>query len=98
MNKALDNLFERVTKILGSTLVIIGSVTWCVWAYISGSREFLDVVSMVTFIFGELILRGQNVQDERQEAYIKQAVKDTKKDLKISNAILKEVREQRFQR
>lgn len=30
------------------------------------------------------------------ERYIKQAVEDTKKDVKVTSAILKEVREQRF--
>lgn len=98
MNRLLDRLFERLTKIIGSTIVILASITWCGYAYYDGNREFLDVVSMVTFLFGEFILRGQNVQDERQEKFIKATLKASKKDLKISNDTLKEVKEQRFQR
>lgn len=76
----LDKVFEFTTKILGSTPVIIISILWCVMAFIGGNQDFLDVISMVTFIFGELILRGQNVQSERTE-------KDVKKDLRKTDEI-----------
>lgn len=98
MNKALDNLFERATKIIGSTIVIAASIIWCAYAFIKGNRDFLDVVSMVTFIFGEFILRGQNVQAERQEKYVKRAARDTKKDLELSKQVLDEVEDLRYQK
>lgn len=82
ISRLLDRLFEGLTKIIGSTPVIIGSIVWCTSAYFDGNNGFLDVVSMVTFIFGEFILRGQNVQDERQEKYIKKDVRLTREILK----------------
>lgn len=98
MSNILDNLFERTTKIIGSTIVIVASIVWCGYAFINGNRDFLDVVSMVTFIFGEFILRGQNVQAERQEKYTKQAVRDTKTDLNYSKRVLKEIKDLRYQK
>lgn len=84
MNKKLDSLFEKLTKLIGSTVVILASMAWCTHAYVKGNRDFLDVVSMVTFIFGEFILRGQNVQDERTD-------KNVRKDLELSRKVLEKV-------
>lgn len=75
----MDKLFEKATVVLGSTAVIGISLSWCVYAYISGNREFLDVVSMVTFLFGELILRGQNVQSRRFELLMRKDFAATKR-------------------
>jgi hypothetical protein len=84
VSKLLDRIFEQATRFLGSTVVILLSVAWCVKAFLDGNREFLDIISMVTFVFGELILRGQNVQSDRME-------KNLKRDLRKSDKVLKKL-------
>lgn len=77
--KWVDNFYEKTTKLIGSTPVILVSTSWCVYAYIKGNREFIDIVSMVTYVLGLLILRGQGVAEERMEEYTKKDLKTTRK-------------------
>lgn len=96
MNKAA----ERLAKWFGSVPFIIFHVVWfTVWFVFKLPMELLTLIVSLEAIFLSLfILRAENVASERQEKYIKKAVKDTKKDLELSRATLKEVKEQRFQR
>lgn len=96
MNKAAETL----AKWFGSVPFIIFHIVWfALWFVFGLPIELLTLVVSLEAIFLTLfVLRSENTQSERLEKYIKQAVKDTKKDLKLGSAILKEVKDQRFQR
>lgn len=96
MNRAA----EKVAEWAGSVPFIVFHVVWfTAWLVFKLPMELLTLVVSLEAIFLSLfILRAENVASERQEKFIKQAVKDTKKDLKLSSDIMKEIKDQRYQR
>lgn len=86
----IDKLAERVTEWVGSTPFFVSHIIWfALWLILGLSQELLTLtVSLEAIFLTILILRAQNVQGKRWEIYIKQAMLDTKKDLKLSDDIL----------
>lgn len=75
----MNTLFEKLVHALASTPIVLLSILWCAYAFYTGSRDFIDVISMVTFIVGELILRGQQIEQQRMEDNLKKDLRATKR-------------------
>lgn len=86
----MDKIAEQVSKWIGSSIsVVVHLVWWGVWFGFGLDKELLVLfVSLEAIIITLFILRAEIVQSARLEAYIKQAVEDTKEDLKLSRDIL----------
>lgn len=96
----MDRIAERLSEWFGSTPFIALHVIWfAVWLILGLPKELLTlIVSLEAIFLAIFVLRAENVQSERLEKYVKEATRASKKDLELTNAILKEVKEQRFQR
>lgn len=81
----MDKMFERLTKVLGSTLVFIVFMIWFGFENIRTyginffDWDFLTLISELAIIIGLIILRGQNVQADRQESDIKEGKNTAKR-------------------
>lgn len=96
MNKAA----EKVAKWAGSVPFIVFHVIWFTlwypvmmgllgWEFEQATLILTLIVSLEAIFLSLFILRAENVQSERLEQYIKQAVRDTKKDLSLSKKTLR---------
>lgn len=105
MNKAA----EAIAKWAGSVPFIIFHVVWFSswypvtmglmgWEFEQATLILTLIVSLEAIFLSLFILRAENVQSERLERYIKQAVKDTRKDLDYSKRTLREIEDLRFQK
>lgn len=100
----MNHLAEKLTVWFGSTPFIFFHALWFnLWTLahlllnLDPEWNILTIIVSLEAIFLALfVLRGQNVQAERQETYIKQAARDTKKDLRLGQQILKELHDQRY--
>lgn len=93
MNKAA----EKIAAFLGSAPVIIGFGLWTL-AHAFLSQDYVSTVSDLAIEIGFLILRAEIVQGDRLERYIKEATRASKKDLKLTNAIMSEIEDLRYQK
>lgn len=93
MNKAA----EKIAAFLGSAPVIIGFGVWTI-AHAFISQDYVSTISDLAIEIGFLILRAEIVQSERLERYIREAARASKKDLKLTQQILDEIEDLRFQK
>ncbi len=83
----MNKLSERITSILGSSVVIGLFAAWLIYHTIT-QKDYLSFISELAILIGLLILRSETVMGERQERYIKEAKKDVKEDLAKSNEVI----------
>lgn len=89
----MDATAERLSRWFGSTPFIVVHLVWFIaWFPLGGSTDLLTLIVSLEAIFLSLfILRAETVQGERMEASIKQAEKDTKRDIAKSDTIIKKL-------
>lgn len=94
----MDRIAERLSVWFGSTPFIVFHVIWfIVWFVLKLPIEMLTLVVSLEAIFLALfILRAENIQGERLEKYIKEAVKTSQRELRVSAKILREIKDQRY--
>lgn len=90
----MDRAAEWLSRWFGSTPFIVLHIVWfSAWFPLGGQTDLLTMIVSLEAIFLSLfILRAETVQGQRMEASIKRAEKDTKKDLKASDDILRIVK------
>lgn len=83
----MDAIAQRIASILGSAPVIIVFGLWMIYHNVT-AWDYTNFISDVAIEIGLLILRAEKVQGDRMEHYTKQAAKDTKQDLQLSEEVL----------
>ena len=96
----MDRAAERLSEWFGSVpFIVIHLIWWGVWMGTGQDLELLiTVVSLEAILLSLLILRAENVAQQRFEQQIKKDLRKSDKQLKLLRDTLKEVKEQRFQR
>lgn len=96
----MDKAAERLSEWFGSVPFILLHVAWWVaWLALGKDLEMLiTIVSLEAILLSLLILRAENVAQTRFEEQIKRDITKSNEQLKLLNAIIKEQKEQRFQR
>lgn len=96
----MDKAAERLSEWFGSApFILIHIVWWGAWLIMGQDLELLiTIVSLEAILLSLLILRAENVAQQRFEEQIKKDIAKSNKQLKMLGDIMKEIKEQRFQR
>lgn len=91
----MDNAYERLTRFLGSTTVVVLFTAWLILHTIM-QRDYLSFISELAILLGFLILRGQNVQSDRMEANVRADLKKSDLQIRLLRALNSELKQQRW--
>lgn len=78
----MDRFAQRIANFLGSAWVIIPYFLWVVYHVIT-VRDYVTMISDVTFLVGLLILRDEKISAEKTDANVKRDLKLSKKVLQL---------------
>lgn len=93
----MDEIAEKLSGWFGSTPFIIVHIAWFLaWYPLGGSTDTLTLVVSLEAIFLSLfILRAEKVQGARMEQALKTTKKDTRKDLKKSDKVIRMMKDKK---